>query len=76
MKKETEEDIKRYKSMIGCKVWKKRGKATPKPFKSGQQINTVKRAEVIHPVTGLLCFEFEEDDSYVECFRCKVFKGS
>lgn len=55
------------KSMIGKIVTK----TTNKPFKSGNQNNTV--LDVIsHPILGCPAFTFIEDDSYVECRRCKV----
>jgi hypothetical protein len=59
-----------YKSMIGMSVVKK----SKKPFKSRLVINTVKAADTIHPVNGTHCFTFEEDDSYVECWRCREAK--
>ena len=60
------EEIAKFKSMIGVRVYKN----SNKPFKSGEKINTVKGADVIHPVTNRLCFTFEEDETYVECHRC------
>lgn len=66
MKIETAEDRERYKGMIGQRVIKK----SKKPFKSQLAINTVKAADIIHPVTHVMCFTFVEDDSYVECHRC------
>jgi len=42
-----------------------------KPFKSGFQTNTVK-AVINHPILNIPAYTFEEDDSYVECRRCKV----
>jgi len=68
MKVDTPEEIAKYKSMIGCRVHKRR---SGKPFKSGNKINTVKAADLIHPVTGNLCFEFEEDESYVVAYKCE-----
>lgn len=65
---DTHEEIQEYKTMIGKKVHKFHSK---KPFKSGEKINTVKNATHIHERTGRLCYHFEEDESYVECFRCK-----
>jgi len=58
-------------SMIGKKV----RKTSPKPFKSGNKVNTVKGV-VIHPIMkDELGFTFEEDDSVVECWRCVEVKG-
>ena len=74
----SDQDVERFKAMVGKKVYKKR---SGKPFKSGLVINTVKAADTIHPVTGRLCFTFLEDESYVECHICAeavptpVFKG-
>lgn len=44
-----------------------------KPFKSGQKINTVKNI-IIHPILETFAYTFHEDDSYVECRRCKVIE--
>lgn len=55
---------------IGSRVEKKTGK----PFKSTFKIGTVK-GTCQHPVTGHLCFTFEEDESYVEAFRCQLYKA-
>lgn len=59
-----------YETMIGKKVTKtyKTG-TTPKPFKSGLLVNTVKGI-INHPILNIPAFTFEEDDSYVECRRC------
>jgi hypothetical protein len=54
-------------SFIGKKVFKK----SCSPFKSGSKIATVK-GFVYNDVTAKISFTFEEDDSSVECFRCKV----
>lgn len=43
----------------------------PKPFKSGNLVNTIKGV-ITHPELGIPAYTFEEDDSYVECRRCKV----
>lgn len=54
--------------MIGMRV----KKTSPKPFKSGNKVNTVKGI-VDHPepkLAGIKAFTFEEDDSVVECRRC------
>jgi len=53
-------------SMIGKRV----KKTSPKPFKSGSKVNTVKGI-VPHPIMkDLMAFTFEEDDSIVECRKC------
>ena len=69
------EQVAEWRSWVGRKVWKKGGRpgtpAQPKPFKSGQKINTVKGVE-LNGYSGHLAFTFEEDDSRVECFRCSL----
>jgi len=40
-------------------------------FKSGSLINTIKGV-IEHPILKIPAYIFEEDDSYVECRRCKV----
>lgn len=50
---------------IGTKVTKK----SRKPFKSGLKVNTIK-GYIIHSITQLISYKFEEDDSYVEVRRC------
>lgn len=47
-------------------------KRSRKPFKSGLKVNTIKSDTFIHPVTGNLCYEFNEDDSYVEQRMCRI----
>ena len=42
-----------------------------KPFKSGFKVNTVKGV-ITHPIINVPAYTFEEDDSYVECRRCKL----
>ena len=72
---DTPEKIAKYKAMIGQKVTKtsrSNNKTTPKPFKSGNRVNTVKAADFIHPVSGNLCFTFEEDNSYLQCYQCRL----
>ena len=58
--------------MIGKKVIKVRpsGGETGKPFKSGLKSNTVK-AIIEHPTLLTPAYSFIEDDSIVECRRCK-----
>ncbi len=60
---------------IGEKVIKIRpsGGETNQPFKSGLKINTIKSI-VNHPVLNTPAFSFVEDDSIVECRRCKIVK--
>jgi hypothetical protein len=43
----------------------------PKPFKSGNLINTVKGV-IMHPTLNIPAYTFEEDSTYVECRRCDV----
>lgn len=69
-----EKKIALWHSMVGQKVWKNpktTSKFTPKPFKSGLQVNTV-TGVVKHPFTPHLAFTFAEDESTVECFRCSI----
>ena len=61
-----------HHEVIGFKVWKNpktTSKFSPKPFKSGLKINTVKGI-VVHPITSKEAFTFLEDDSIVECRTC------
>lgn len=70
----TQEDVDRWNSMVGQKVWKNpktTSKSEPKPFKSGLKVNTV-TSVVIHEQTGRPGFTFAEDASVVECFRCSI----
>lgn len=65
-----------YENNIGEKVAKtniKKGKTifNLKPFKSRNRVNTIKGV-VIHPELGIPAYTFEEDESYVECRRCKI----
>ena len=60
-------DFYSYRDCIGKKVYKKSGK----PFKSSSKVNTVK-AIINHPILNIPAFEFEEDDSYVECRQCLI----
>lgn len=50
---------------IGTKV----RKTSPKPFKSGFKVNTIK-GYTTHPLLKITSYTFEEDDSYVEARRC------
>ena len=65
-----------YEYNIGEKVAKtnvKKGKTifNRKTYKSGALINTIKGVTT-HPELGIPAYTFEEDDSYVECRRCKI----
>lgn len=51
---------------IGKKCKKSRGCRSPKPFKSGFQINTIKGL-IKNPHTGKDAYTFKEDDSCVHC---------
>jgi len=55
-----------YGDNIGKKV-----KKDSKPFKSGSKINTVDGL-IRHLHLRVPAYTFEEDDSYVECRRCKL----
>jgi len=55
-----------FEEYIGKKVVKISGK----PFKSSYKANTVKDV-VEHPL-GKPAFSFEEDDSIVEAWRCRL----
>lgn len=66
-----------YENEIGEKVGKvslKKGVEifNKKKFKSGRFINTIKGV-MVHPKLNIPAYTFEEDDSYVECRRCKIF---
>lgn len=63
-----------YKENIGKKVTKcsiGKRKENRNPFKSGLLVNTVKDV-VNHPILNVPAYIFVEDESYVECRRCKV----
>lgn len=63
-----------YHEMIGKRVWKRskfNKNLSPKPFKSGRQINTVKEV-VINPYTNNEAFSFIEDESVVDCKLCSL----
>lgn len=66
--------IEEYKANIGKKVTKcsvGEQEENGKKFKSGNTINTVKGI-IMHEFIDEPAYIFEEDDSYVECRRCKV----
>lgn len=77
------EGLDGFRSLIGKKVRKladrtrsgKRrvddGKYSSKPFKSGLKENTVKGV-IEHPILGIPAFTFVEDESCVECRRCRL----
>lgn len=58
-----------YEKNVGKKVTK----ISPKLFKSGNKINTVKDV-ILHPILGIAAYQFEEDNSLVECRRCRVIE--
>ena len=67
-----------YENNIGEKVAKQNIKKgvkifNRKKFKSESLINTIKGVTT-HPELGIPAYTFEEDDSYVECRRCKILK--
>ena len=55
---------------IGTKVVKISGK----PFKSSKKIATIKDL-TLNRFTGKIAYEFEEDDSCVDAYQCKEYKG-
>jgi len=65
-----------YENNIGEKVAKEGIKRriktfNRKKFKSGALVNTIKGV-IIHPEINIPAYTFEEDESYVECRRCKI----
>lgn len=52
------------------KVQARKGLINKKKFKSGLYQNTVKGI-MNHPILNIPAYVFEEDDSYVECRRCR-----
>lgn len=56
-----------YVSWVGKQVVK----ISKKPFKSKSLIATVKGV-ITHPITNREAFVFNEDESYVECKKCKL----
>jgi hypothetical protein len=66
--------IKPFLENIGKKVTKcsiGEQKRNGKKFKSGLLENTIKDV-VIHDFINEPAYTFEEDESYVECRRCKI----
>jgi len=71
---DTPEKIAVYHTMVGkrvCKTSRSNNKVTPKPFKSTFRVNTVK-AVIFPPETNHACFIFEEDESFVRCYQCRL----
>jgi hypothetical protein len=65
-----------YEENIGRKVMKvqaRKGLINKKKFKSGLYFNTVKGI-INHPILNIPAYVFEEDESYVECRRCRPVK--
>lgn len=64
-----------YEPNIGRKVCKTtlRKHGNPKPFRSGNKVNTVKGV-IMHPTMDIPAYTFVEDDSYVECRRCHLIE--
>ena len=62
-----------YEPNIGRQVCKTtlRKHGNPKPFRSGNKVNTVKGV-IMHPTMDIPAYTFVEDDSYVECRRCHL----
>lgn len=56
-----------YEDYVGRKCKKK----SPKPFKSGEKINTIKGI-IDHPHLHKPAYIFYEDDSYVECGKVEI----
>lgn len=54
-----------------CKTTK--SNKNPKPFKSGLRVNTVK-GMTTNPHTGKMAYTFYEDDSIVNCDKCKIIE--
>ena len=71
----TDLDKKNYFSnFLNKKVFKN----SKKPFKSGEKINTVNNIVVMNTLSTIrkrkvYGFSFLEDDSVVECLRCKLY---
>lgn len=71
---DTPELIASYHAMVGKRVMKKsrsNNKVTPKPFKSTFRVNTVKACVKV-PETDHMVFLFEEDESFVRCYQCRL----
>ena len=72
---ETELDL--FTENIGKQVKKKSinndDSYQAKPFKSGKKVNTIKGV-ITHPILFIPAYTFNEDESYVECRRCKIIE--
>ena len=64
-------DLKEQYDVSEKNVGKMCVKYSDKPFKSGLKTNTIKGV-VEHPVLHIPAYTFVEDDSYVECRKCKT----
>jgi len=64
-------NIEDYLPNIGKQCRKKC--KTMKPFKSGFKVNTIKGV-IMHPILNIPGYTFVEDESFVECRRCRVIK--
>lgn len=62
---------KSSKKSLSYTTARNRSFKSPKPFKSGLKINTIKGV-IEHPILHIPAYTFVEDDSYVECRRCKI----
>jgi hypothetical protein len=59
------------KKVTKCSIGKR--EENHKTFKSGLLVNTVKDV-VMHDFLNIPAYIFEEDDTQVECRRCKVIE--
>lgn len=57
-----------FEQFIGLQVTKPK-----KPFKSGFKINTIKGV-IKHKELKCFAFIFEEDDSYVSVYQCRILR--
>lgn len=72
---DTPEKIEAYHTLVGkkvCKTSRSNNKTAPKPFKSTLRVNTVKAVIFKPELTEHALFIFEEDDSYVRCYQCRI----
>lgn len=72
---DTPEKIAAYYELVGkkvCKTSSSNNKATPKPFKSKLRVNTVKAVVFKPEITDHALFIFEEDESFVRCYQCRL----
>lgn len=68
MNRDKQNEIAKYYEMLGEVVIKH----SKKPFKSGYKENTV-IGITTNEFTNRIAFLFNEDDSVVECFKCRLF---